>query len=825
MRHGILAMADARQVRRVIELPIAKNENPPRIGLILFSVLLCLVGAVLATGGIWLAALGGSLYYLVAGCLVGASGVLLFRRRPLGFHLYTAAFILTVLWSLWEVGLNGWALVPRLVGPAILMAGVLAFLPALPIANSTRIRKTGLAALAVFGVVLSSAAFTLNNVGPADPLPKLETSAIYDDQDNAPRHGEWNSYGAGRSAQRYANLTQINPDNVKNLKVAWIYHTGDIAAKFGSELTPLKIGDRVYGCSGMNVMFALDAVTGKQTWKFDPGVTKQWVPYTAACRGVTFYQVPNADPNSACANRIIEGTLDMRLIAVDAATGKPCAEFGTHGEANLRIGLGQKDSVNGKVTPVVPGTAAITAPPVIVQGTIVTGHEVLDGQRRWAASGVIRGYDAITGQLRFAWDVNQPGIEKEPPAGGYYSFGTPNSWTAAVGDEKLGLAYIPMGNSAGDYYTSLRSAEEKKVNSAIVALDVHTGKPRWVFQTVHADVWDYDIGSQPSLIEFPTPQGKVPALLVPTKQGDIYILDRATGKPLHGVKERAVPQGGAEPDQRSPTQPFSLYHTLRQADLTEKDMWGLSPIDQMICRIDFRRARYEGPYTPPEPGRSNIEWPGYNGGADWGSVAVDSRRGIIVANYNDTANYNRLVDRDEANRLGLFPAGDPRAAGSSSSAEGAGAMTGTPFAILVNAGWQMPTGVLCTQPPYGGIRAIDLATGKTLWDRPLGTARRNGPFGIPSFMPFEIGTPNNGGSVVTASGLIFAAAATDDLIRAIDLRTGKTVWRDVLPAGGQASPIVYEQNGKEYLLVMAGGHHFMMTPPGDSLVAYALPDQ
>jgi quinoprotein glucose dehydrogenase len=363
------------------------------------------------------------------------------------------------------------------------------------------------------------------------------------------------------------------------------------------------------------------------------------------------------------------------------------------------------------------------------------------------------------------------------------------------------------------------------VNSAIVALDVHTGKPRWVFQMVHADVWDYDVGSQPSLIEFPTPHGKVPALLVPTKQGDIYILDRATGKPLHGVEERAVPQGGAEPDQRSPTQPFSLYHTLRQADLTEKDMWGLSPIDQMICRIDFRRARYEGPYTPPELGRSNIEWPGYNGGSDWGSVAVDSRRGVIVANYNDTANYNRLIGRDEANKLGLFPAGDPRAAGSSSSAEGAGAMTGTPFAILVNAGWQMPTGVLCTQPPYGGIRAIDLATGKTLWDRPFGSARRNGPFGIPSFMPFEIGTPNNGGSVVTASGLIFAAAATDDLIRAIDMRTGKTVWSDVLPAGGQASPMVYEQNGKEYLLIMAGGHHFMMTPPGDALVAYALPDR
>jgi quinoprotein glucose dehydrogenase len=253
-------------------------------------------------------------------------------------------------------------------------------------------------------------------------------------------------------------------------------------------------------------------------------------------------------------------------------------------------------------------------------------------------------------------------------------------------------------------------------------------------------------------------------------------------------------------------------------------MWGISPIDQMICRINFRRARYDGPYTPPEVGRHNIEYPGYNGGSDWGSVAVDSRRGVIVANYNDMPNYDMLVTRNEADAMKLYPVGDPRGAGSSSSAEGAGAQMGTPYGILVNAGWEMPTGVLCTRPPYGGIRAIDLATGKTLWDRPFGSARRNGAFGIPSYLPFEIGTPNNGGPVITAGGLIFIAAATDDLIKAIDMRTGEILWSDVLPAGGQATPIVYEQNGKEYLLIMAGGHHFMKTPAGDSLIAYALPD-
>lgn len=788
----------------------------------LFGIILGFIGIVLAIGGVWLVVLGGSPYYVVVGCLLAIAGLFFAVSKPLGFHLYAIAFVLTAVWSLWEVGLSVWDLTPRLAGPLVLMILALLLAPALLGQSGRKVMAYGFAALAAFVVVLAGVIW-LKPGGPIDALPQQQERVVYDDVANAPLKGEWDAYGGGQSAQRYSDLNQITPENVKSLKRAWVYNTGNIPKKFAPEMTPLKVGNRVYGCTGMNGLFALDAATGKQLWTYDPKVPEEWVPYTAACRGVIFYKVPNANPQEPCAERIIEGTLDMRLIAVDAATGQACSGFGTNGAADLKVGLGQKESADAAPQPVIPGTAAITSPPVIVQGVVVTGQQVLDGQRRWAASGVIRGYDAVTGALRFAWDINQPEVTKNPPVSGYYSFGTPNSWAVPAGDEKLGLAYIPMGNSAGDYYSTLRSPEEKKYSSAMVALDVQTGKPRWVFQAAYNDVWDYDLGSQPSLIEFPTAQGTVPALLVPTKQGDIYILDRATGKSLQPVEQRPVPQGGAEPDQRSPTQPFSTYHTLRQADLTEKDMWGLSPIDQMICRINFRRARYEGPYTPPELNRPNIEWPGYNGGSDWGSVAIDPRRGVIVANYNDTANLNQLITREKADSEGLFPRGDPRAAGSKSSAEGAGAQEGTPYGILVNAGWQMPTGVLCTRPPYGGIRAINLATGKTIWDRPFGTARRNGPFGIPSYLPFEIGTPNNGGSVVTASGLIFIAAATDDLIRAIDMRTGETIWSDVLPAGGQANPMIYEQDGKQYLLIMAGGHHFMMTSPGDSLIAYALP--
>jgi quinoprotein glucose dehydrogenase len=303
------------------------------------------------------------------------------------------------------------------------------------------------------------------------------------------------------------------------------------------------------------------------------------------------------------------------------------------------------------------------------------------------------------------------------------------------------------------------------------------------------------------------------------------VLDRRTGQPLTGVEERPVPQGGVEPAQRTKTQPFSVYHTLAREELTEKDMWGMSLIDQLVCRIQFRLADYRGMYTPPTADRRWIQYPGYNGGSDWGGIAVDPVRGVIVANYNDMPNYNRLVPREEADRKGWTPRDQARGGDLGSGAEGAGdPQAGSPYAVSVNAGWRMPfTKLLCKQPPYGGIRAIDLRTGRTIWDRPLGQARRNGPFGIPSMLPVGIGTPNNGGAVVTAGGVIFIAAATDNLIRALDLRTGELLWSDVLPAGGQATPMTYEHGGRQYLVIMAGGHHFMETPVGDEVIAYALP--
>ncbi len=310
-------------------------------------------------------------------------------------------------------------------------------------------------------------------------------------------------------------------------------------------------------------------------------------------------------------------------------------------------------------------------------------------------------------------------------------------------------------------------------------------------------------------------------MILPSKQGQIYVLNRETGESLFPVDERPVPKNGVEADALSPTQPFSDYAHVDKPVLTERDMWGMSPIDQLWCRIQFRRAEYRGEYTAPTADKPYIEYPGYNGGSDWGSVAVDPGRGIMIVNYNDTANFNRLIPRAKADAEGMKPiyeGGNPKSVGE------AGPQTGAPYAISVNAGWRVPwTGMLCTRPPYGWIRGIDLATGKTLWENPFGSAENNGPFGIPSMLPLTIGTPNNGGPLVTAGGVTFIAATTDQKLRAYDTATGKQLWEADLPGGGQATPMTYAVDGRQYVAIAPGGHHFMETPVNDAIVAYALP--
>ena len=779
----------------------------------ILAILMAVIGIVLAIGGAWLVALGGSPYYFIAGIGLLAAGWFLLRRRLLGGWIYIGLFILSAAWGFAESRGNAWAMIPWLVAPLVILILVLLVMPTLTTAQNRWKLAGGGIALGTIFVAASFAILGMNMGTAAAALPAPSSPGMSDP--SLQRTGaDWPDYGGTNAAWRYSPLAEITPANVAKLEKVWEVHTGGMPSDpnylklYGTENTPLKVGNLLYTCTAKNVIIALDAASGKPVWRVDPKVPDKWIPYTTACRGVAYYQLPGAAPGSLCAARIIEGTLDSRLIAVDALSGKPCTDFNGTGQQDTKIGMG----------PVFPGYASINSAPTIVRGIIVVPHQILDGQCRCSPSGVIQGFDAKTGKLAWAWDVEHPEWNGYPPAGQTWAKATPNSWMSSSADEKLGFAFLPMGNYAADYISTGRPPRSNQVASSIVAIDVMTGKPRWVFQTVRMDVWDYDMGSQPSLVDY---KG-TPALLVASKQGDLYLLDRATGRSLAPIGSIAAPAGGVEPTERVPRQIVSLWHTLKKPDLVESDMWGMSPIDQMICRIQFRRADYRGEFTPPRADRRTIEYPGYNGGNDWGSLSIDPVRGVAIANYNDTPNYLRLMTRAEADRKGIKPRFATDIA--STQQHAVDPQWGVPYAIQVNAGWRMKfTKLLCKRPPYGGIRAIDIATGKTLWDRPFGTARRNGPFNLPTLLPFTIGTPNNGGAVTTASGLIFIAAATDDLFRAIDERTGKTLWSVPLPAGGQATPIVYQQGGREYVVIFAGGHHFMETPKGDSVIAYALP--
>jgi quinoprotein glucose dehydrogenase len=769
---------------------------------------------------------------VVAGFGLIATGIFLFRGSMIAVWIYLVTFVFTLVWALWERGFNGWAQVPRLLGPAILFVLILLTIPVLrrlDLARSRGVMRGSVAASAMLVAVgLAGMAHPLfqppaviaqDTAAPSEPsAPSTEPSeepaapAVAVSQAALEAGADWPAYGGTYHATRFSPLAEITPENVSGLEQVWEFSTGDLPEDdegYSPENTPLKVGDTIFVCSAMGIVIGLDAASGREEWRYDPEVADDAIPYGATCRGVAYYQVPDAPSGELCAARIIWGTLDARLIAVDAATGQLCPDFGTGGEVNLETGIGDT----------VPGWYAVTSPPTIVRGVAVIGAQVRDGQDENAPSGVVRGYDAVTGAFLWAWDLGNPGVTTEPPEGEVYTRGTPNMWTIASGDEELGYVYLPLGNSSVDYYGSNRSELENEFATSLVAVDVTTGRDVWHFRTVNNDIWDYDLGSQATLIDFPAEGGTVPALVLPSKQGDMYVLDRRTGESLFPVEQRETPRGGVEPEYLAETQPFSAYHTLAKRNLTEADMWGATPIDQLWCRIQFRQAAYEGIYTPPTTDRFWIQYPGYNGGSDWGGIAIDPTRGIIVANYNDMPNHNRLLTREEADAQGIRPINAP------GGASGSGAQAGSPYAIKVNAGWRVEwTGLLCKEPPYGGIRAIELATGRTLWDQPFGSARKNGPFGIPSMLPFAIGTPNNGGSVLTASGLIFIAATTDDMFRAISTETGETLWETALPAGGQSSPFMFEVEGKQYVGLMTGGHHFMETPIGDQVIAWALPD-
>ena len=767
------------------EATTRSHGRPRRI----LAVVLAIIALVLIAGGTQLALLGGSIYYLAAGIIVAATAWLAFKGDRRDAAIYAVFLAATLLWALWEGGVDAWRLQSRLFAPTVL--GFWVCWPWL-----RRYRGIFLGALAVSVVAAGGWLLQSSRVQSA-PRQAVQAS------DGS---GEWPHYGNVVGGTRFSPLTQINQENVARLAPAWTYRTGVMAgAGMGFEVTPLMVNDTVYLCTPTNIVVALDPETGKRRWQFDPKVD---APPAGACRGVTYFAPPGAA--GQCAKRILTATTDARLLAIDADSGKPCTEFGVNGSVDLKKGFGE----------IIKGYYYVSSAPALVRGKVVVGGWVTDGQYVGEPSGVIRAFDAATGKFAWAWDMDRPNEHGEPGPGQTYSRGTANSWAPMSGDEELGMVYIPTGNSTPDYWGAHRSKGSEQFGTSVVALDIETGEARWSFQIVHHDVWDYDVSPQPTLIDMPIGGEMVPALLQTSKSGQFFMLDRRTGKPLTKVAERPVPQGPAKGDWLSPTQPFSPdLPAFDNRQLTSQSMWGLTPLDQMWCRIKFSQARYDGMFTPPGYPRPTITYPSYLGGVNWGGISVDPDRKLAIVNWSRMANYTSMVPRAEAEAMGY-----KRSMNGGAHVGEPVAQEGTPFALLTGP-FLSPLNIPCTEPPFGMIGVVDLKSGKMKWQHTLGTSADSGPLRTRSHLPLPMGVPNTGGSVTTKSGLIFIGATQERALRAFDVNTGKLVWRVALPAGGHASPMSYisKKSGRQFVVIAAGGNAPLSSGVGDYVMAYALP--
>ncbi|GBR01034.1 PQQ-dependent membrane-bound glucose dehydrogenase [Acetobacter oeni LMG 21952] len=785
-----------------------------------------MLGLILTGGGAWLASLSGSFYYVLCGIALLVTAGLLWKRRVEAWWLYAGIVFVTLIWAVAEAGFDFWTLAPR--GDIILPLGLWLLLPFVTrdLGARATAARLPLGAGIVAGIVIFGFALTQDPQDLAGNLPQASGQVTPGDAGEV-ANADWGAYGRTQFGDRYSPLNQITPANVKNLKVAWVFRTHDLKGpqdpvEITNEVTPIKIRDTVYLCSAHQMLFALDAATGTQRWKFDPKISFNPTFQHMTCRGVSYASTPldtaAATPDAApdgtpaapatqdnCPDRIFLPTNDGQLFALNAASGELCHAFGKDGVVDLSQGMPMKK----------PGFYEPTSPPVVTSKVVIISGAVTDNYSTHEPSGVTRAFDLRTGQLVWAFDPGNPNPNEMPSATHQFTANSPNSWITSSYDSKLNLIYIPTGVTTPDIWGGERTPIQERYASGILALNADTGEKVWFYQTVHHDLWDMDIPAQPSLVDIHRPDGSVvPALYAPAKTGNIFVLDRRTGQPIVQAPETSVPQGAAPGDHVSPTQPFSELTFRPKKNLTDADMWGATMFDQMICRIMFKSMRYDGPFTPPSL-QGTLVFPGNLGMFEWGGLAVDPVRQVAFANPIAIPFVSHLIPRGPNN-----PASPDQTAGPSGSESGVQPQYGTPYGVDLHA-FLSPFGVPCKQPGWGYVAGIDLKTNKIMWMHRNGTTRDSSPlpFG------FKVGIPSLGGPITTAGGVAFLTSTADYYIRAYDLTSGQQLWEDRLPAGGQSTPMTYEQNGRQYVLTVDGGHGSFGTRLGDYVVAYALPDQ
>jgi quinoprotein glucose dehydrogenase len=637
-------------------------------------------------------------------------------------------------------------------------------------------------------------------------LPGLVAAA----SDAAQPAPDWPHYGGDAGGTRYSSAAAITPANVDGLRRQWLYRTGDmqrrdpaLMKRIKFETTPILVDDKLVLCSAFNEVIALDPGDGHEVWRHDPAVATDRRPANRYnCRGVAQWRDPAAVPGQACATRIFTGTVDARVIALDARDGRPCRDFG--GAGTVRIDPGPLRWA---------GEFQITSAPVVATvgngGVVVVGSAINDNGRAAAPSGRVRAFDARSGALRWSWDPMAPDVPAGvPPAGAASAAdgtGAANVWAPMSIDERRGLVFLPTSSPSPDFYGGMRPGNNGHADS-VVALRVADGGLAWAFQVVKHDVWDYDLAAQPTLSTLPIDGAPRDVVIQATKQGLVFVLDRDTGRPVYPVEERPVPQGGAPGEVLSPTQTFPVdLPPLVPLALRADDAFGLTWFSRDQCRERIAALRNEGLYTPPST-QGTIVYPFTGGGVNWGGVAVDPA-GVVYVNTSRAAHVITLIPRE---RFDEVKAANPDREVSPQH--------GTPFGmkreVLVSS-----LGTPCNPAPWGTLAALDLRSHRILWEQRLGTTEDIVPLGL----ALNTGTPNFGGPVATAGGLVFIGAAMDRYLRAFDAATGALLWHGGLPAAAMATPMTYVWQGRQFVVVAAGGHGEAGVATGDAIVAFALP--